>query len=726
MLYTHRIAALLLSVLLLTGCVSGCAKNGTEEPQVSATDAVSATDVIVLEDKIQQLDYEEQSAVLYEQMFGEFADYFEEADAEADYSMRVAKMAIAEAKLMEAAVIFPINNEYGGNRIDHLVPHTYDRRFQYALITKELLSSDDVNKIYKIYDEKKGTGEYEQAVRDFLQQQGYKLKNTCNIAPHYSSIDISSWDYYASEWFSSESPKPNVFVGLYEYDIEDRLQPALAESFTTSSDGLTYTFTLKSGLNWVNSGGRKVGEIVADDFVAGFQHRFDYCEDIGDSVFSILIDGAEQYISDKSKSFDSVGVKAIDDYTLEITLSQPSPFFETILDEIVPLCREYYEEQGGKFGKDFDSEAEDYLYGKDYKHTAYCGAFYVSNYNPEKSANLKANKEYCNAQNVTIKTLNFVYEHTYMDAVNGKVEYCSFSTTKSSLANKDNEIVPYIITPPMGYRSNTAILNINRAAYSNAKNSSEMRSNITDDEKIRTNLAMRNVHFRRALLFSMDREKYFEVYNNNALVYSPIVNSMTSGIIAKLDKDITIEINGSKESFPAGTYYGEIMQAQIDADGVKMKVWDKKGNNGIGSSVGFDGWYNTANAMEELEIAIEELKAQGVIIDSGNPIQIDIPCVSNTTENNYSYGQKCIDVLKKSIEKGLDGMVEVNLITAPDYETFSGVRNDVDNGFEVNYNIIFGGSRISNGHKDSSDILRDFYIYSEDYNGDDFRGWGIY
>ena len=59
-------------------------------------------------------------------------------------------------------------------------------------------------------------------------------------------------------------------------------------------------------------------------------------------------------------------------------------------------------------------------------------------------------------------------------------------------------------------------------------------------------------------------------------------------------------------------------------------------------------------------------------------------------------------------------------------ETFSGVINDADNGSEENYNIFFGSSRISNGHKDSSDILWDFYFYSEDCDGDDFRYYGIY
>lgn len=56
--------------------------------------------------------------------------------------------------------------------------------------------------------------------------------------------------------------------GLREYDGEGTLQPALAESYEVSDDGLTYTFHLRKGATWVDSQGRKVADVTADVFVA--------------------------------------------------------------------------------------------------------------------------------------------------------------------------------------------------------------------------------------------------------------------------------------------------------------------------------------------------------------------------------------------------------------------------------------------------------------------------
>lgn len=58
-------------------------------------------------------------------------------------------------------------------------------------------------------------------------------------------------------------------TGLLEYDCEGTSQPALAESYDVSDDGLTYTFHLRKGASWVDSQGRKIADVTADDFVAG-------------------------------------------------------------------------------------------------------------------------------------------------------------------------------------------------------------------------------------------------------------------------------------------------------------------------------------------------------------------------------------------------------------------------------------------------------------------------
>lgn len=86
------------------------------------------------------------------------------------------------------------------------------------------------------------------------------------------------------------------------------------------------------------------------------------------------------------------------------------------------------------------------------------------------------------------------------------------------------------------------------------------------------------------------------------------------------------------------------MQAQIDADGVKIKVWDAENQ----TSDGFAGWHNPANAYEELQQAITELKEFGVEISKDNPIVMDLPYYSGADV----YTNRA-QTLKQSVEEAL-------------------------------------------------------------------------
>ena len=56
-----------------------------------------------------------------------------------------------------------------------------------------------------------------------------------------------------------------------ENGVEGVHKPALAESYTISEDGKTYTIKLREGVHWVDSEKRDLGELTAEDFVAGFR-----------------------------------------------------------------------------------------------------------------------------------------------------------------------------------------------------------------------------------------------------------------------------------------------------------------------------------------------------------------------------------------------------------------------------------------------------------------------
>ena len=208
------------------------------------------------------------------------------------------------------------------------------------------------------------TSPYAAEAAKLLESKGYTIKDTYAPGGKFSS-DPKTWDILATSRAADAEAIVNTYDGLVEYDCENVMQPALAESWEVSDDGLTYTFHLRQGAKWVDSQGREVGEVKADDFVAGMQHMMDVMGGLEYLIEGIIVNASE-YISGDVTDFAEVGVKAVDDYTVEYTLCQPTSFFMTMLgyNVFAPMSRSYYESKGGKFGADFDNSAASYTYGK--------------------------------------------------------------------------------------------------------------------------------------------------------------------------------------------------------------------------------------------------------------------------------------------------------------------------------------------------------------------------
>ena len=199
--------------------------------------------------------------------------------------------------------------------------------------------------------------------------------------------------------------------------------------------------------------------------------------------------------------------------------------------------------------------------------------------------------------------------------------------------------------------------------------------------------------------------------------YNSLRNGYTPGTFVSLDEDVTIDINGEETTFPAGTYYGDIEQAQIDADGVKIKVWDSTADEGNGSSDGFDGWYSPENAMEELNTAIDELKADGVTIDADNPVVLDLPYASN--DERYT---NMANAYKQSLEASLEGLVKVNLVAANSNDEWYYAGYYTSYGYEANYDIY----DLSGWGPDYGDPKTYLDTFLPDYAGYMVRTLGIF
>lgn len=634
--------------------------------------------------------YDETSTELYNEALGDFNDALATAKEAETVDERYALMAVAEGKLMESAMMYPLTSKGGMYAMYRMAPHTKDYtlwgsdtdRYHQYVVTTDFIKAEDYNEMRAKWDELKGTGTYESWVKEYLAGKGYTLKDSFSIP--YSS-DPVTWDGLATSRAADNDAIINTYDGLMEYDVEGTLQPALAESYEVSDDGLTYTFHLRKDVKWTDSQGREVDTVKADDFVAGMQHM---CDAQGGLEYLVqgVIKNVSQYISGEITDFDEVGVKAVDDYTVEYTLEEPCSYFETMLGYTIfmPMSRSYYQSQGGKFGAEYDSSAADYQYGKDSNSIAYCGPYLVTNATAKNTIVFKLSDSYWNKDNVNIKTLTWLYNDQsdvtkmYTDAKAGTVDYVNLNTSTMETAKSEGLYDQYAVVSDTDATSYMGFYNINRIATANANDGTTAKSTKSDEEIQRTNKALQNVHFRRAISFAADRGAYNAQQVGEDLKYTSLRNTFTPGYFVSLSKDTTIQINGTDTTFPAGTYYGEIVQKQIDADGVKIKVWDAENK----TSDGFDGWYNPENAVEELNTAIEELAEEGITIDESNPIQIEYPypsAVEVYTNKANSY--------KKSVEAALGGKVVINLVDAVDMDGWYYAGYYVNYGYEQNYDV---------------------------------------
>jgi peptide/nickel transport system substrate-binding protein/oligopeptide transport system substrate-binding protein len=403
-----------------------------------------------------------------------------------------------------------------------------------------------------------------------------------------------------------------------------------------------------------------------------------------------MIGGAADYVEGTTTDFGKVGVKAVDKYTLEYTLEAPCAYFMTMLgyNIFAPMNRDYYVSQGGKFGTDYDAGAADYKYGQTKDNIAYCGPYLVTNATAENTIVFTANTSYWNAKNVNLKTVTWLYNDgsdatkAYKDTMSGVLDGCGLNSEALKLAKNDGTFEKNAYVSDTDATSYMAFFNLNRAQFVNVNDDSAVVSPKKEEEQKRTQQAMLNNHFRAALSMSLDRASYNAQSVGEELKLNSLRNSYTPYNFVSLPNDVEIGINGTTKKFKAGTFYGEIMQAQIDADGFAIQVYNPQADGGNGSGDGYDGWFNAANAVAELEKAIAQLANQGIEISASKPIYVDYPCyMSSTTRAAMA------NVVKQSIEAALQGKVIVNIIDTQTVANWYYAGYYTDYGYEANYDV---------------------------------------
>lgn len=205
-----------------------------------------------------------------------------------------------------------------------------------------------------------------------------------------SVSDIPSMDSTIATDAVSFDTLNNSMEGLYRLDENDKAVPGMAKGEPKKSkDGLTWTIELRDA-SWSNG-----DEVKASDFVYAWRKMVDPKNASEYAFIMYDIENAED-INKGDKKPEDLGVKAIDDKTLEIKLTRELPYYKELLTfgSFLPQNEKFAEEKGDKYG----TTAEDTLYN---------GPFKLSEWKTEDSYTLSKNKEYWNKKDVKLNKVNY-------------------------------------------------------------------------------------------------------------------------------------------------------------------------------------------------------------------------------------------------------------------------------------------------------------------------------
>lgn len=143
----------------------------------------------------------------------------------------------------------------------------------------------------------------------------------------------------------------HLYSGLFRMGPDGKVQNECAQDYQVSADGCTYTFILKEGLVYRTTKGKDTDyTVTAEDFVFGLQRVFlpetrsPYAAELGN------IAGSQTVLNGGSPN--ALGVRALDDLTLEIRLSTPDEHFleKLCLPGAMPCDPEFFKSTGGSYG----------------------------------------------------------------------------------------------------------------------------------------------------------------------------------------------------------------------------------------------------------------------------------------------------------------------------------------------------------------------------------------
>lgn len=223
----------------------------------------------------------------------------------------------------------------------------------------------------------------------------------------------------------------NVAEGLYRLNQENVAVPAMAEAEPTiSEDGLVYTFKIRDA-KWSNG-----DAVTAGDFEFAWKRAMnpDTASEYGPYMMSGVLKNATE-ISEGSVDFNELGVKALDEKTLEVTLEKPVPYFLSLMafGTYLPLNEKFVTEQGDAYATNSDALISN-------------GPFTLTEWDGTGSSwSLVKNDQYWDAENVKLTQINYDVVKETATAVNlyktGEVDRTGLSGEFAAQYANDPELL---------------------------------------------------------------------------------------------------------------------------------------------------------------------------------------------------------------------------------------------------------------------------------------------
>ena len=447
-------------------------------------------------------------------------------------------------------------------------------------------------------------------------------------------------DYYAD----NTAIITNLVDGLLENDNHGNLVPSLAEDWSVSSDGLTYTYKLRKDAKWFTADGEEYAPVKAQDFVTGIKYAVDNKSQAIDLIQN-SIKGLNDYITGVDSDFSKVGVKAIDDQTVEYTLARPEPYWnsKTTNSILFPVNEEFLNSKG----KDFGTLSPDSI--------LYSGPYLLKDFTSKSSIEYVKNPHYYDHDKVSIEHVKLAYfdgsdqELTIRNFESGAYSIAGVYPNSSNFAKTKEKYKDNIVYSLQDKTSWYFNFNVNRKVYNHT-------AKTTDEQKKSTETAVLNKNFRQAVNFALDRTAYSAQSNGEEAASKTLRNTIVPPTFVQV---------GDKT-------FGEVVASKLVNYGTE---W-----SGINLADAQDAYFNKEKAQAKFAEAKKELTSQGVTF----PIHLDV-AVDQTSKNAVT-GMNSVKQTLESVLGADNIVIDVQQLSTDDFNNVAFLApTPADRDYDLNF-----------------------------------------